>query len=67
MPIDIITQHTSIPVKIVVEKMKNEERNLFIVHNCLFCYLENKVPFLLLYILTKCAIPENTPKGVVLL
>ena len=29
MPIDIVTQHTSIPVKIGVEKMKNEERNLF--------------------------------------
>ena len=27
MPIDIVTQHTSIPVKIGVEKMKNEERN----------------------------------------
>jgi hypothetical protein len=27
MPIDIVTQHTSIPVKIGVGKMKNEERN----------------------------------------
>jgi len=29
MPIDIITQHTSILVKIGVEKIKNEERNIY--------------------------------------
>ncbi len=48
MPIDIVTQHTSILVKIGVEKMKNEERNLFItaVTNSQIVYQSHLAKFL---------------------